>query len=160
MPGRGKPLLDDAVKALNLALRCLSAREYSRVELTARLMRNFTPAAAAAAVDKCVAAGWQSDARYADMLLRHCLSCGYGPRKFAFDASRKGLERALWQQAAAAADWQQAANELLSHRCPDPAALDYQGKQKLLALLARRGFSSSQARSALNFLCSSGDNGL
>ncbi len=157
---RAKVKQDDVAKALNLALRCLTAREYTKVELTTRLNRNFTASATQQAVEKCVAEGWQSDERYADMFLRHCLAAGYGPLKFKFDAKRKGLRDDLIKTTCEGAAWTEAACALLQRRCDDPASLDYLSKQKLLALLARRGFSGAQALSALNFLCSSADNGL
>ena len=156
---RAKVKQDDVAKALNLALRCLTAREYTKVELTTRLNRNFTASATQQAVEKCVAEGWQSDERYADMLLRHCLAAGYGPLKFKFDAKRKGLRDDLIKTTCEGAAWTEAACALLQamrrtwFRFPV-------SKQKLLALLARRGFSGAQALSALNFLCSSADNGL
>ncbi len=148
-----RPRSSDPNKALNLALRYLTAREYSYHELVTKLCARFTEEVAQAAAQHCREQGWQSDERYADMLCRHMLLQGYGPLKLKFEGVKRGLDAALIAECIERTDWTACALEYLQRHCADPAVLDYAQKHKLLARLSRRGFSGSQCLQALNLLC-------
>lgn len=139
----------DAEHALAAALRLLARREYSRRELRQKLSLKFSPEAAEAALQHCLEHNYQSDSRYADMLLRHLLSCGYGPGRYYYDASAKGVAEAVASECAAQADWEEAAVHYLQKRWRAPQRPDPDSARKLLAALSRRGFSPSLCSSAL-----------
>lgn len=153
---RTKEPIDDASQALNAALRALTSREHSYMELQQKLSRRYTQEAVKEALDKCVEEGWQSDERYADMLLRHMQFSGFGPLKFKFEAVKKGLSSELIAAFIEQGDWRQIACDYLLRRFGDDetiSELTRERRQKILALMARRGFSGSDCLYALNFLC-------
>lgn len=153
---RVKEPVDDAAQALNAALRALTSREHSYKELQQKLLRRFTKDAVEQALTKCVEEGWQSDERYADMLLRHMQFSGFGPLKFKFEAVKKGLSSELIASFIEQGDWRQIACDYVMRRFgdePDISELSRERRQKILALLSRRGFSGSDCLYALNFLC-------
>lgn len=153
---RTKEPIDDASQALNAALRALTSREHSYRELQQKLLRRYTKEAVKEALDKCVEEGWQSDERYADMLLRHMQFSGFGPLKFKFEAVKKGLSSELIAAFIEQGDWRQIACDYLLRRFGDDetiSELTRERRQKILALMARRGFSGSDCLYALNFLC-------
>src|SRR6185295_823724 len=64
------------------ALKLLARREHSARELKRKLTaRGIGEVDAAAAVADAAADGWQSDTRYAEMLVRSRISQGFGPMR-------------------------------------------------------------------------------
>lgn len=150
--GKGAPS-DDVSAALNAALRLLTRREYSLWELKRRLAGRYTPAAVEAATERCVAEGWQSEARTAEMLLRHMLFEGYGPKKLYLEMQKRRLDRALLATLDTP-DWEGCATEALRRRYGSGAERlqERAERQKALAFLYRRGFGSEQCLTALRTL--------
>lgn len=147
---------DDQSRAYNAALRLLTAREYARRELYLKLTKKFTSTAAREAVKRCAKEGWQSDERCAQMLLRHMELKLYGPVKLQQEAVKRGLSEDLLVPLIENTDWIALALLVLKHKyqCDD---LDYVTRQKALAMLYRRGFSSSMCTRALELFL--GDTG-
>ena len=146
----GPPPLD-ASAARGRALKLLSRREHSAAELKAKLARRGADEQiAAGAVLAMTEAGWQSDARYAEMLVRNRIAQGYGPLRIRMELSAAGGPDAELHAAldAADCDWNQLCAELAARRFRTPAhgAADW---QKQYRFLAARGFSSAQIRAAL-----------
>lgn len=152
LQGRGAPS-DDVSAALNAALRLLTRREYSLWELKRKLAERYTPEAVEAAAARCVEEGWQSEARTAEMLLRHMLFEGYGPRKLYLEMQKRRLDRALLATLDKP-DWEGCATDALRRRYGSKAERlqDRAERQKALAFLYRRGFGSEQCLSALKTL--------
>lgn len=135
------------------ALGLLTRREHSRKELTRKLAaRGVEVDQAREAVDRLAQAGWQDDTRFAETLVRSRAGAGYGPIRIRAELGMHGLER----EAAEAAldgyegDWFDNARELVRRR--HGASLDDRAVQsKAAAMLARRGFTSEQIRTATRF---------
>ena len=89
---------EDPAHALNAALRLLTRREYSILELYTKLYQRYTKEAVKDAIKKCIDNNWQSEERYMDMhfnqLKNHC----YGSRKQVMETTKKGMKAKLYQQ--------------------------------------------------------------
>lgn len=143
---RRRPERTPEQRALGLLVR----REHSRRELTRKLAaRGIDTDQAQAAVDRMTAEGWQSEARFAEQLVRSRANAGYGPLRIRAELGTHGLDR----EAIAAAldaydgDWDANARALVHRRYG--ATLDEPSTQRKAAeLLARRGFGMDQIRGA------------
>lgn len=146
---RKRPELTPGQRALSLLVR----REHSRKELTRKLAaRGVDKDDAQAAVDRMTEAGWQSNERFAEQLVRSRASAGQGPLRIRAELSTHGLDR----EAVAAAfeaydgDWTELARDLVRRRFP--GALDDRAVQRKAAeFLIRRGFTGTQIRAATSF---------
>lgn len=139
------------VSAEARAARLLSRREHSLQELTRKLTaRGVAAEEAKAAADKLARAGWQSDARYAESIIRHRVAQGYGPVRIRAELKAAGIDSTIASQAldAAEVDWPAMAVALHARRF---GALPKNGAewQKQYRYLAGRGFDSAQIQSAL-----------
>lgn len=139
----------DAALATNAALRFLSRREYSKLELYQKLCLKYTADAAKSAVNKCVENDWLSEKRYIEMLHRHIISQNYGPLKFVIEAKKKGITSSLYDSLVRETDWKAVAITFLSKKISNSESVSYEDKQKILASLSRRGFSNSVCIEAL-----------
>lgn len=134
------------------ALGLLTRREHSRVELARKLaVRGVGQSAAQEAIDKLGDAGWQSDARFAESLLRSRAASGYGPVYIRAELATHRLADATIAQAMAAfeGDWVAVARQQIRRRHADALAGDRAARQKAMGSLLRRGFSMEQAAAAL-----------
>lgn len=144
-----KPL--DATGARDSALRALGRREHSAAELQAKLQRRGADAdTASEVVENLSERGWQSDSRYAEMLLRNRVQQGYGRLRVEaeLEAARVPREEISAALAAAECDWTELACALQRRRFggPPKGASEW---QKQYRYLAGRGFESGQVRAAL-----------
>ncbi|RYF31519.1 MAG: regulatory protein RecX [Comamonadaceae bacterium] len=135
------------------ALALLVRREHSRKELTRKLgERGIERAAAIEAVDKLTHDGWQSDARFAEMLVRTRVAHGQGPLRIRAELGTHGLDCATIEAAMAGVDidWWQTAHDLAQRRFGlDLAAADSGLRRKAADFLYRRGFDGDTVRAAL-----------
>ena len=83
---------EDPAHALNAALRLLTRREYSILELYTKLYQRYTKEAVKDAIKKCIDNNWQSEERYMEMLFNHLKNQCYGPRKVVMEATKKGVK--------------------------------------------------------------------
>ncbi|MBI3542643.1 MAG: regulatory protein RecX [Deltaproteobacteria bacterium] len=141
--------------AYNLALRRLSAREYSAHELAAYLERKeISREDAAEVVAKLVADRLLDDDRYARMMVRYQAGRGKGAGYIRMKLKAKGVElstvqtRALLGQVADKSELT-TARELIERKYPD-ASKDRAAAAKAIQALMRRGFSYDIARKALS----------
>lgn len=140
-----------AAQARDGALRALSRREHSAAELRHKLARRgHDDETAAAVVENLSAAGWQSDARYAEMLVRNRAAQGYGPLRITAELEHAGVTSAGIAEALQAADenWRDRAVALHQRkfrRQPTTAA----EWQKQYRYLASHGFAPEHIRAAL-----------
>jgi len=144
-PGRGAPRT-----ALQQALALLTRREHSRRELTRKLRaRGCTSDEIDEALARLTEDGWQSDARFAETLVRHRAASGYGPRWIRAELATHNLDHLLIESALEgfAGDWQQLAFDLLTRRNlrppEDGGPWSLSQKRKAMDLLSRRGFEHS-----------------
>ncbi|MEQ1440492.1 regulatory protein RecX [Fontimonas sp. SYSU GA230001] len=147
---RSKPE-PDAQGGRETALRLLSRREHSAAELKYKLgRRGHEEGQAQEIVERLGTAGWQSDARYAEMLLRNRADRGYGPLRVRAELEAARVADAIIRAAfeAADVDWDARACAVHARRFGQPpqSAAEW---QKQYRYLAARGFESGQIRTAL-----------
>lgn len=141
----------DPKTAQDSALRSLGRREHSAVQLRAKLKaRGYDSETAAEAVAGLAGSGLQSDARYAEQLVRSRIAQQYGPLRIEAELRASGLSDADTDAALSASetDWAELARSL--HRRKFGGAPDgMSAHQKQYRYLAGRGFASEQIRAVL-----------
>lgn len=146
---RDKQALSELPKAR--AIKLLARREHSARELRRKLeARGIGGAEAADAVAELGRDGWQSDQRYADMLVRTRVNHGFGPVRIEADLRLAGLgaDQIRAALAAAAPEWRAlAAAAQAKHFAGLPQTAAERARQ--YRYLQGRGFNSGQIESAL-----------
>ncbi len=142
---------DEVTLAYNEMIRLLTAREYSAYELTRKCTGRFAPTAVAAALARCQEQGFQSDERYADLLVRHMRLALYGSYKLRLEAQRKGVDWHLVEAALVnnALDWYELAYQCLCKKYTAADLSDYKTRVKANGFLGRRGFETAEREYAL-----------
>ena len=129
-----------------LALRLLARREYGRLELRDKLLRAGCDAGdVALALDALVAAGYQDDARYAEMLTRTRLCQGHGPLRLRQDLQRAGVE----VTADLEINWLVQARAVCQKRFGETVPTDAKDYARRARFLAGRGFTGETIRRVL-----------
>lgn len=138
------------------ALALLVRREHSRKELTRKLRsRGVERSEAQAAVDRMADAGWQSNERFAEQLVRSRAAQGHGPIRIRAELATHGLDDASIRAAlegdgqGEAHDWRRLACELARRRFGQELADDRNLQRKAGEFLIRRGFTIEQMRRAI-----------
>ena len=135
------------------ALALLVRREHSRKELARKLAeRGIESEAASVAIEKLTGDGWQSDTRFAELLVRTRAAHGQGPIRIRAELGTHGLDRDTIETAMEAfdGDWRQAAQDLARRRFGlDLASASPTQRRKAADFLYRRGFDGDTVRSAL-----------
>ncbi|MDD3762377.1 MAG: regulatory protein RecX [Nevskiales bacterium] len=137
--------------ARNTALRVLARREHSAAQLGAKLrQRGHDEHTVRQTLEQLDGAGWLSDQRYTEMLVRNRVAQGYGPLRIRADLQAAGVSDALAREAldAAEVDWLERAAAAHARRFEGPATTAKQWQQQY-RFLAGRGFESGQIRSIL-----------
>lgn len=145
---RRRPELTPTQRALGL----LTRREHSRVELTRKLTtRGVEPADAHEVVDKLSKAGWQDDARFAELLVRSRANAGYGPVRIRAELATHALSAEIIATALEGfeCDWCGNASDLLRRRHSAALSGDRVAQRKGADFLLRRGFGMDQVMAAL-----------
>lgn len=133
------------VRAANM----ISARPLSKKELTRRLSeKGASERDAEETADWLESIGALDDAAYAAMLVRHYGAQGYGAARIRDELFKRGVPRALWDEALAGFDADESAVRFVHARLRGKTPDEREG-QRLLAALQRRGFSWDEAREAL-----------
>ncbi len=138
--------------ARRAALALLAGRDFSRHELTERLLRKGHGAdAAAAAVASLVQDGLLREERYVEHFVTQHAGRGRGPARIRMELRDKGVDAELVDQALddAAANWVRAAREARRRKFGPALPADYRERAKQARFLQYRGFSSAQIRAAL-----------
>jgi regulatory protein len=141
------PAPDAYKKALGLLVR----REHSRRELKRKLgTKGADPVSTEAALDTLTGQGYQSDARFAEMLVRTRLNGGYGPMHIRAELGTHDIPvdtvNAVFAEAEP--DWTAIAREALRRRYGALPALDRADMVKRAHFLQRRGFDAETIRAA------------
>lgn len=136
------------------ALRLLATREHSRAELEYKLAGKADDKAQLTEVlDGLAERGLQSNARYAESLIRSRLDKGQGPLLIRRDLKQQGIEPALIEDALALAepDWQAILERVAERKFGSEAPADYKEATKRARFLAQRGFEPETIRDFLGF---------
>lgn len=133
------------------AVKLLARREHSARELQRKLEQRGVPdVEAAAAVDYVRQEGWQSDVRFAQLLVRSRVAQGYGPLRIRAELQQAGLTREEIESALAEAgiDWREACVRAQQKRFREiPGSSTERAKQ--YRFLQGRGFEAGQIATAL-----------
>lgn len=124
------------------AVGLLARREHSRRELARKLAdRGFDTGEIGEVLDRLAEAGWQSDRRYAESLIRARAARRYGPDRIANELAEQGVDDGVVNEAFAAEpqDWAELAREQLLARFRGPPA-DFPDRARRHRHLVRRGF--------------------
>lgn len=147
-PRRRRPELSPTQRAIGL----LTRREHSRQELARKLTaRGIEAGEALAAVDRLASAGWQDDARFAELLVRSRANAGHGPVRIRAELATHALSAEIVASALESfeGDWSDNARDLLRRRYPAALGADRAAQRKAAEFLLRRGFGMDQVRDAL-----------
>lgn len=138
-----------ASSAYGKALGLLSRREHSRRELQRKLDRTgYDVDEASTALDQLQQQSFQSDARFAQLLVRSRVSQGHGPRRILAELRTHGIgdteaRTALDEEGE---DWLALARRIYRRRFGAAASPDRQETQRRAAFLLRRGFDAATVR--------------
>ena len=133
------------------AIKLLARREHSARELKRKLeARGFAPEQASTTVAELGQAGWQSDVRYAELLVRSRVARGHGPARIEADLRMAGLPadqiRAALNETNT--DWRVLAAEVHARHFGQLPATSAE-RAKHYRYLQGRGFDSAQIQSTL-----------
>ncbi|HEX7336788.1 MAG TPA: regulatory protein RecX [Gemmatimonadales bacterium] len=143
----------DIEAAFRTALRSLELRAFARNDLGRRLRRKgHPPDAVLAALERVAGLGLLDDASFARSYIQSRSARGRGPSRLVGDLLAMGVERSIIDRALAAelpegTDRASVPLGLATRRAAQLGALPRQVKRRrLLAYLARRGFSGREVR--------------
>ena len=141
-------------RAYEAMLRLLARREYSVHEIRQKLGPRFPGGALEQALALCRERNYQSDARCAAMLVRHCEFSLTGPNRLRHELHRRGVQ-AEAELAPENVTWEELAFRALCRRfgqdrsAEGEAQWDYTRRRRALAYLVQRGFTPEQCLSAV-----------
>ena len=154
----------DAQAAYRFILSALGRRAHARRDLERRLVHHGHPREAArAALDRATAAGLLDDREFAFTYAQAKAGRGRGPARLLRDLFAMGVERGIAEEAVSAA-WtgedqqEEACLALAGKRSAQLGSIARPTKRRrLLAFLARRGFTGPQVRSVVSRVLSAAD---
>ena len=139
-----------ASSARAAAANIIGSRALSKRELTRRLVKKGNEETdAQAAADWLEDIGAVDDAGYAASLVRHYGGKGYGPARVREELRRRGVDRALWDEAME--EMPEAAeilDRLIQKRCKGDLS-DPRERRRTCDALMRRGFGWSEVKAAM-----------
>lgn len=133
------------------AIALLARREHSARELERKLKaKGVSGDEAASAVQSVKAEGWQSDARYAEMLVRSRIAQGYGPLRIEAELRQAGVpgDQAAAAMDSSGADWRELAREAHAKKFGTPPANSAE-RAKQYRFLQGRGFGGGEIGAVL-----------
>lgn len=140
--------VDSPEQALQLALRYLSYRPRSELELRNYLrQKGCEPQVSAAVIAKLRSLNYLDDLSFAQIWVRSRLeSRGYGPTRVEQELRLKGIDTKViqetMQQSLQQTSEQDSARKILTKRFGGASLQDAKAQRRAAALLQRRGFSS------------------
>ncbi len=147
--GRRDDARKPAANAYGKALGLLSRREHSERELKRKLDRNgYDADEATAALAQLQQQSFQSDARFAQLLVRSRVGQGQGPRRILAELRTHGIADSEARDALdeEGADWIALARQIYLRRYGAKPAADRQETARRAAFLLRRGFDAATVR--------------
>lgn len=143
---------DSGKRARRAALRMLERREFSAAELRRRLAsKGVENADAGAAVAELGAKGLQSDARFAESMVRARANRGYGPLRIAAELKARGVAEDIGREALDAwtGEWSALAVQARRKRFGALVPREWSERARQQRFLEYRGFEQDHIRSAM-----------
>lgn len=142
-------------KAKNRALYLLGERDMCLAELTKKLTKTYGEEVASEAAGYVKDLGYINDERYAPKLAEYLIKRKkYGRRRAKQEMLHKGLDRELVEEALSNIPEDEISEglaDLIERKYANKLA-DYKDRQKVIAALARRGYSFDEIRQAIEQL--------
>jgi len=134
--------------ARKLSIKLLSRREHSQAELLEKLARKgHAGPEIREMLEELVAAGWQSDQRFAEAFMRDRRGRGQGPMRIQMGLRERGVGDDLVTAALAEeSDWGEQLRRVAERRFGIDAPDDLQEGAKRMRFLYNRGFLRDQIR--------------
>ncbi len=130
-------------KAFDSAVRLLSRREHSRVELYDKLkQKGYNPVEIKNALEECERMDLQNDYRFVEIYSRSRIRQGYGPLKISQELGSKGINKELIHQFLQQEDdnWLAYALDVWRKKSKGQYDLSFEELQKQQRFLLYRGF--------------------
>lgn len=146
-------LNNPAAQIREAAIRLLSRREHSQVELIRKLtQKGFDENDCNLEVLRLKEQGYQSDTRFAQMFVRARAAKFYGPGRVRDELKQHQLVGQDIQAALAESDidWFELCQQAMARKFRQGVAQDWQARQKQKRYLWQRGFSEDQIQYALS----------
>ena len=142
------------------AMYLLGARDYSRKELLEKLLKNYSRETCETAVEQMAEYGYLDDRRYAEKLAKKYVEVRrYGKSRAKMMMIQKGLGSALADEALSRYSSQDMVEEIsaiIEKKYMDKLSIDgterMKEMQKVMAALARRGYSYDDIRKAISLV--------
>lgn len=129
-------------------MRLLARREHAELELRRKLrQREFPDEEIDAALADLKQRGWQSDERFAEMLIGSKARRGQGPVKIAQALQTAGIDQSALKTTEL--DWDEQALAAIRRYLRGKDASQFDVRMKAMRHLLQKGFTSSSARVAL-----------
>ncbi len=128
----------------NMAMRFLARREYSRLELQQKLSATHSSQACVdLALDQIKASGYQSDERYAELIVRSRINQLCGAFKIEMELKAKGVAASIISLTieSFSVDWFALAKQARGKRYGELIPLDAKSLAKQMRYLRNKGFS-------------------
>ena len=132
---------------------CLARREHGRAELVTRLAKaGFDPDVVASTVERLVADGLQSDARFVEAWVSSRIGQGKGPERIRAELRQRQVADAAIEAglAAAAVDWVGLARAVRQRKFGSELPGDFPARAQQMRFLQYRGFEADQVRAAVS----------
>ena len=144
--------MDHLVKTKTRALKILGSRNLSEKEMIKRLTdKGESTQNAEEVVAWLVELGYIDDNDYATLIVRHYTSKGYGTARICDELYKRGIPKELWDEKLEAineSDTEDATLAFLNKKLKGSTEKD--DLRRAQDALVRRGFSYSEAKSAIN----------
>ena len=139
----------DLSSAIACALRIIGKRSLSASDMEKRLIdKGETPLAAKQTVEWLEEIGAIDDNKYADEIVRHYYSKGYGMARIRDELFRRGISREIWEDALdSISQMESGAQDYVEKKLK--GSCDKDELRKVTNALCRRGFSYEEAREAV-----------
>jgi len=132
------------VSAKSVAVKLLSRREHSALEIRDKLLkRDFNEEEITRAIAELQQGGWLSDERFAEAYIRMRQQKGYGPIRIAMELNERGVSENIIDEYLHQDDesWQHILQQQYSKKYRNKAIEDYNDKAKRIRFLQYRGFT-------------------
>jgi regulatory protein len=129
-------------------MRLLARREHAELELKRKLhQREFADDEIESALSELKQRGWQSDERFAEMLIGSRARRGQGPVKISQALQSAGIAKAALQSSDV--DWDEQALVAIRRYLRNKDVSQHEVRMKAMRHLLQKGFTTSSARVAL-----------